>query len=334
MPQQVIATPSSKKISDLYRRVKEGSLILQPDFQRRFVWNMAHRESFIDTILQGLPFPEVYVAQRGVDLDTLSADEVVVDGQQRLSTILQYIDEDAESNGFGKSIPKFRELSRDKQRDFLNYNVVVRDLGDIQPDVIKEVFRRINLTKYSLRQVEIHNAVYDGEFINLAKRLVEESKISDLPAFSESGILRMGDLDFALLVLGIYENEGYFSYSNEVEKYIARYNDEYPQQEAVKKRFIRTARYISSLGLEPDSLWYRKSNFLTMFVEFMKLDSIPKGLKTELNTLENNILQNKGRDNEYGQYYAAMFTGTNKRKERIIRADIFCSHILGFTQSA
>lgn len=36
-----------------------------------------------------MPFPEIYIAQSGVDIEKLETQEVVVDGQQRLSTIIQ-----------------------------------------------------------------------------------------------------------------------------------------------------------------------------------------------------------------------------------------------------
>lgn len=328
MTMQIAATPSSKKISDLYRRVKEGSLILNPEFQRRFVWNTEHRENFIETILKGLPFPEIYVAQGGVDLESLAAEEVVVDGQQRLSTIIRYIDEAEDSKEFGKKVTKFRLLSSEQKRNFLNYNIVIRDLGDIDSRVIKEIFRRINLTKYNLKQVEIHNAIYDGAFIQLAKDLVDESAISELPTFGDAGLLRMDDLDFVLIVMATAENQGYFAYSNEVEKYIAQNNDFYPNHVTLSKSFMKTAKLIKSLKLERDSIWYRKSNLLTIFAELMKAPKVPKDLKHRLEHLERQILENKTKENEFGTYYAAMFTGTNKRKERVVRGEIFRKHVL------
>ena len=88
---QIPSSPSTKKISDLIGMIKRGDLILQPDFQRKLVWAPKHKESFIDTILRGFPFPEIYIAQSGIDLETFQAQQVVVDGQQRLSTIISYI---------------------------------------------------------------------------------------------------------------------------------------------------------------------------------------------------------------------------------------------------
>ena len=150
MSKQITTSPSNRKISALYKDIKRENLILQPDFQRRFVWNNKHKEKFIDTILEGYPVPEIYVAQRGIDIETIESEEVVVDGQQRLHTIVEYIDEPEESTVFGNIVKKYRNLSKDEKEDFLNYTLLIRDLGDISPENIKEVFKRINSTQYAL----------------------------------------------------------------------------------------------------------------------------------------------------------------------------------------
>ena len=128
MVKQIQASVSIKKVSEIYQRIKAKTLIPQPNFQRNFVWNRSHKEKFIDTILNGYPFPEVYIAQKGIDLATIQNQEVVVDGQQRLSTIVQYIDEPDGSNEFGKNVKKYNDLTEIEKKDFVNYEVVFRDL--------------------------------------------------------------------------------------------------------------------------------------------------------------------------------------------------------------
>ena len=53
MSKQITTSPSNRKISALYKDIKRENLILQPDFQRRFVWNNKHKEKFKDTIKEG-----------------------------------------------------------------------------------------------------------------------------------------------------------------------------------------------------------------------------------------------------------------------------------------
>jgi hypothetical protein len=331
MARQIPSTPSNKKISELYKRIKEKTLILQPDFQRKFVWSSSHKESFIDTILQGLPFPEIYTAQSGIDIEKIETQEVVVDGQQRLSTIVQYIDEHVDSKIFGKAVPKYKQLGVEKQKEFLNYNVVIRDLEDIPAEVIREVFKRINQTKFNLLQVEIQNAIYDGEFINEAKSMLEKIDIEHIPIFSDSEMSRMSDLHFLLLVMTTLELRGYFTRDSEIERMIIENNDNYPNKDLITAKVINALEAIKKLDLELDSIWYRKSNFFTLVIEtsIRGINDL-SAFKIKLLEFEQHILENKNvpRDaNEYSAYYSYMYTGTNSRQARVIRADIFNKNV-------
>ena len=333
MGKQIQASVSIKKISEIYQRIKAKTLIPQPEFQRKFVWNRAHKEKFIDTILNGYPFPEIYIAQEGVDLVTIQNQEVVVDGQQRLRTVVQYIDEPEDSKEFGKDVKKYKDLTENEKRDFLNYEVVFRALGDVKPKTTIEIFRRINLTQYSLRQVEIENAIYDGEFITTAKEILASINLSGLPAFSDSEISRMADLYFILLLMSTIENEGYFNRDSQIEHYIINNNDSYENSDTVKSRLISTINKITSLQLEPDTIWYRKSNLFTLIIELYKLESEidVNRYKEKLIQFENNILANKNADkdeNDFSKYYSYMYAGTNSRQARVIRGELFNKYVI------
>jgi hypothetical protein len=332
MARQIPSSPSNKKISELYKRIKDKTLILQPDFQRKFVWTTNHKEAFIETILKGLPFPEIYTAQSGIDIEKIETQEVVVDGQQRLSTLVQYIDEPEESKIFGKLVPKFKNLGIDNQKEFLNYNVVIRDLEDISPELIREIFKRINQTKFNLEQVEIQNAVYDGEFITTAKEILKSIENEHIPIFSESEMSRMSDLHFILSVMSTLEIGGYFTRDVEIEKMISMFNDSFPNKVLAENKIVSALKSIKHMNLEPDSIWYRKSNFFTLVIELCKLETVDYDkIKSKLLELESNVLANKytPRDeNEFAKYYAYMYTGTNSRQARVVRSEIFNKNIL------
>ena len=294
MARQIPSSPSNKKISELYKRIKENTLILQPDFQRKFVWTPGHKEAFIETILKGLPFPEIYTAQSGIDIEKIETQEVVVDGQQRLSTLVQYIEEPEDSKICGKLVPKFKDLGTDSQKESLNYNVVIRDLEDISPDLIREIFKRINQTKFNLEQVEIQNAVYDGEFITTAKEILNSVESEHIPIFSESEMSRMSDLHFILSVMSTLELGGYFTRDAEIEKMVAMFNDNFPNKETALNKIVSVLKGIKSMNLEPDSIWYRKSNFFTLAIELCKLENINfETIKPKLLNLEKNVIVNK-----------------------------------------
>lgn len=322
---QIPSSPSTKKISDLIGMIKRGDLILQPDFQRKLVWSIRHKESFIDTILKGFPFPEIYIAQSGIDLETFQAQQVVVDGQQRLSTIISYINGELPC----KKILRYFALDNQQKAAFLNYDVVVRDLKDASSDTIKEVFRRINLTQYRLNDIEINNAIYEGEFISTAKDILNHLDNGSFPLFSDNELNRMGDLNYILMIMATLEEGGYFAGNTMTGEYIVKYDDSYENAETMKDKILNLFHVIETFNLDTDSMWYRKSNFFTMFVELSKVSQIPDDIVAKIHSFEDEVLANKGNEeNDFGKYYSVMYTGTNSRSARIKRADIFYKYCL------
>ncbi len=329
MIQQIQAQPDKKTISDLIGKIKRNELILQPEFQRGFVWTSEHMENFIKTILEGYPFPEIYISQKGIDLETLSTQNVVVDGQQRLTTIKRYIEG---THGFEKNIPKFADLSNTNKTDFLNYDVTVRDLKDVSPEIMIDIFQRINSTKFTLTAIEINNAIYNGQFIKCAKEILQlfnnvEFKV---PIFSESELTRMADLHFLLLIMSTIEESGYFPSDNEVEKYIAQFNNEYPRFEEMKSSLSSTILSVNQSNIKADSMWYRKSNYFTLICELLWSNKTVNDLIDELNTFEINVMNNKSankNDNPFAMYYASMYAGTNSRNARVKRSEILKANI-------
>lgn len=307
---QIPSSPSTKKISDLIGMIKRGDLILQPDFQRKLVWSIRHKESFIDTILKGFPFPEIYIAQSGIDLETFQAQQVVVDGQQRLSTIISYINGELPC----KKILRYSALDNQQKAAFLNYDVVVRDLKDASSDTIKEVFRRINLTQYRLNDIEINNAIYEGEFISTAKDILNHLDNGSFPLFSDNELNRMGDLNYILMIMATLEEGGYFAGNTMTGEYIVKYDDSYENAETMKDKILNLFHVIETFNLDTDSMWYRKSNFFTMFVELSKVSQIPDDIVAKIHSFEDEVLANKGNEeNDFGKYYSVMYTGTNSQ---------------------
>lgn len=257
-------SPSSLKIRQIITLTKDGKLIPRPEFQRRLVWSSDDKIRFIDTILRGYPFPEIYVANGAVDVDTGEGLQLLVDGQQRVTTIAAYFQGDPST--FGATIPSYSSLEREQKEDFLNYDVAVRDLGSVSTEQIIEVFRRINSTKYSLNEIEVNNAVYAGELMRLADAFAEHGFFDENKIFRASDIKRMGDVRFILQVL-ITFLAGYFNRDDLFERYLADYNDHFPQRDEVAKRFGAAISYIDECGFPTKSRIWKKSDLFTAIVQ-------------------------------------------------------------------
>ncbi|MFO1385926.1 MAG: DUF262 domain-containing protein [Chitinivorax sp.] len=94
MSTQIKPSVTNPTIADIYEKIDNQRLELSPNFQRKFVWTHEHQEEFLDTILHGFPFPEIYVCQGATDTKKLRTTQKVIDGQQRLTTIKKYIEND------------------------------------------------------------------------------------------------------------------------------------------------------------------------------------------------------------------------------------------------
>lgn len=317
----------NENIIDLYNAIKSGRYKLSPDFQRKLVWNDKHKESFIETILKGFPFPEIYITDGEVDIENKITVKWIVDGQQRLSTIVQYIDDEGIKL---TKIPKYSKLD-DKER-FLYYKVVTRNLGKIDTETIKEIFSRINSVNYALNAIEMKNALYDGEYISTAKEILNENEkfFSELDIFSDNEVSRMKDLEFVLTLMTIVESKGYFTTTSANEEYIKNYNEEYKNKTSIQTAFNNIFTFIVELDLDPYSIWLKKSNILTLIIELLRLKEKKYTFDVELFReilikFENEILNNKTgnpEENDFAKYYYYALQGTGSKTSRIERGKI------------
>lgn len=339
---------TNPSISDVYQQIKRKELILQPSFQRKFVWTYNHQEAFIETILKGLPFPEIYVCQGETNINNLTTTRDVIDGQQRLTTIFDYINNDYyDSNGTYKfpfkNIPSFPDLSDDQKKAFIQYKVVFRDLGDITYIQTREIFKRINMTEFKLDDIEIQNAIYDGEFIQTAKDILDQFNLKEYGVLKESEFTRMADLHYILLIMSTLEHNGYFPNNNGLEEKVAEYNEAYPNSQKMKDALLETFSIIKKLDFNFDSLWFRKSSFFTLIVEITKIllnekqDSklyqfiYNSKFKENLIQFSKNVLDNRETpSSEFYQYYWNTYQGTNNRSARVIRSEFFIKHCLNY----
>lgn len=327
MAHQIKPSVTNPTIADIYEKIEDGKLDLSPDFQRKFVWTHEHQEQFLDTILNGFPFPEIYVCQGKVDTKKLRTSQKVIDGQQRLTTIRNYIE-----GTFEKPLTlvrKFDSLNTEEREEFLSYQVVVRDIGKVEDSLVREIFRRINLTKFKLSDIEIQNAIYDGKFIQTAKELSSDIELEEFGVFNDSEFTRMADIHFFLQVMSTLERGGYYNRDSELEKCVAEFNEEYNNYHKTKSLILNAISTVKSLNLQVDSIWFRKSNFFTLIVEICMTENMPNNFAERLLSFESNVLQHKyEKNNEFGTYYGYMYAGTNNRKARVTRSEMFRKYIL------
>lgn len=208
------------KVSDFLSWQRSGTLELSPSFQRRPVWSPSAKSFLIDTIVKGLPIPIIFIREQ-TDLQTLKPKRQIVDGQQRIRTVLSYIDP--------KSVPdykesrdcfqvkkihnpelggkNFRELPEGLRKGILNYNFSTHVLpSDVDDKQVLQIFARMNATGVKLNAQELRNATYFGDFKQTMYNLAYEqlARWRSWGIFTENNIARMDEVettsDFVMLL--------------------------------------------------------------------------------------------------------------------------------------
>src|ERR1017187_1969837 len=83
---EVLTRPGEPEIRSLHDKKKRGKLVLQPDFQRQYVWEPKMASRLVESVLLRVPLPIIYLSEQPDNK------EYVIDGQQRLTSLFSFID--------------------------------------------------------------------------------------------------------------------------------------------------------------------------------------------------------------------------------------------------
>jgi uncharacterized protein with ParB-like and HNH nuclease domain len=328
---------TNRKLRVLLNEIKANVLIPRPEFQRRLVWTNEDKLKFLKTVLEGYPFPEIYIAAGTVNPDTGEGTEMLVDGQQRMTTLYQYFI-GSEEIKLKDQFQLYNDLSKDEKISFLEYEVVIRDLGHKTIEEIKEIFKRINSTKYSLNAMEIHNARFDGAFKHFAEEISQNNFFETNRIFTVTDVRRMLDVVFCLNVI-VTILSTYFNRDDEIESFLLKYNDEFEYADDLRSELVDTFSKIEKLGMSDKSRGWKKSDLFTLIVELHRAiykDKMDLDLKKIGEQLENfyslvdarSYLENISAND----YRKATTAGTNDRGSRIERGKTVADIIRGKTR--
>lgn len=228
---------TSKWIVDNYKR---ELLIVDDSFQRKYVWVEKHQINLIETILLGYAIPEIYLWVVDTDATTGETKYSIVDGQQRIGAVFDFIDgkfkldktylSDKEASYVGKT---FKELDDEQKKIIWSYPFTIRQIPcEVNRDEIVKMFLRLNSTDKSLNPQELRNAEFNGKFLNNAKRIAELDFWKRNKIFGVNHIRRMKDIEFISSIL-IFLRNGIDSEITQqaINKMYDLFNDEYKEND-------------------------------------------------------------------------------------------------------
>jgi hypothetical protein len=251
-------------VAKLISEVEGKRLEVRPFFQRRQVWTNIDKELFIETILRGYPFPEIFIATGEFDRKEMKLKEWLVDGQQRVTTIVDYFR--GSPYLLYKTIKPFDQLSPAEQETFLNYEVAVRNLGSVTKDTVREIFRRINTSDYALKSMEVLNAMFSGEYKRYCESLSRQPFFVEHGVFPEAYQKRMYDVTFCVILVTTLL-AGYYRRDEKNEEYLERYNDAFADEDRIQHELDRVFSFINECKFDKDSRAWKQTDLFTLLVE-------------------------------------------------------------------
>jgi hypothetical protein len=240
------STPNDFNVSTIFNFIESGAVKI-PGFQRHYVWDLRRASKLIESLIIGLPVPQVFLYEEGRN------SFLVIDGQQRLMTIYYFIkqrfpkkDRRAELRRIFNSHSKipdevlhddeyfenFRlrlpDTSAGKPNKFarLNYailgdyktqfdlrtirNVIVKQVNPAGDSSIYEMFNRLNTGGINLTPQEIRSSLYHSSFFDVLFTLNMDSTWRGLVGREELD-LHMRDVEFLLRAIAVAKHSDHYS---------------------------------------------------------------------------------------------------------------------------
>lgn len=185
--------------------------LLQPFFQRRYVWDDLRKSRLIESIIMGIPIPTIYTYTRQ---DSNEIKEIVIDGQQRLKTIKQFVKNQFPLDGLKLNAYlnglRFDELPNNVKVRFLNYTLHIVNITNVADDkIVLDMFKRFNTGGVALTPQELRNCYCSGQFNEAIKKLAGYEAFKELFMFEED---RMQKEEYIVRFLALYEDLTSYTY--------------------------------------------------------------------------------------------------------------------------
>jgi hypothetical protein len=328
-------------------RYRDGTLQIKPPYQRKPVWAPRQKCYLIESILLGLPVPEIYIQHiTSAEGQTTYA---IVDGQQRVRTVLQFIgtetDPDQEEyNKFplDKLEPQsplknltFAGLDDILKKKFYGYKFAVRYLNTDSDEDVRDMFKRLNKFLTPLKPQELRNATYSGPFVQLALKFADDKYWAVNGIVTPAAIRRMTDVEYiSELIIGVLHgpqggssaviDDYYHNYEN--------FEEEFPEQKAAEQLFGQVLATIQKIFPNiKETRWSNKTDCYTLFVAIASLLRDKTLATTRVSALRKDLLdfanqvdrrladENAKVSNNAIRYVRAVEKGANDKKRRADR---------------
>jgi len=237
-PSDIVAFNELRSCADLHRLYVKGKLDIAPDFQRSIVWSSSNQTRFIDSLAKQLPIPSMCIS-----FDYKTEKRQVVDGLQRMSSIIRFLSdddwrlsnlEDIDSRLANKKVKDIKgkqsTLYARVEDTTIPVTVLRCDLSKrSHQEYLFTIFHRLNTTSVKLNNQEIRNCIFSGPYNKLLQTIVQKEKFKLLFDISPKRNYRMSYEELVLRIDALADD--YTSYKQPLSKFLNAYMSEYRDAE-------------------------------------------------------------------------------------------------------
>ena len=143
-----------KQLRDMY---DANDIITDPDYQRKYIYDIRRASSLVESILIGIPIPVIYLCEEEEGIYS------VIDGQQRITSFVKYLKNEYPLTGLTKlselNGQYFKNLEKSIQRKLNSSTLKTICLDRDSQELKYEIFSRLNLGAVSLKPQELRNCI-------------------------------------------------------------------------------------------------------------------------------------------------------------------------------
>lgn len=305
---QVRTDEYSMSIGEIVTMYEKGELIINPSFQRLFRWEEHQKSKFIESILLGIPIPPIFV------FETKQAEWELIDGLQRISTILEFMGllrDPKDGNELrpasqlsataylpslsgilwdGKASSK--HFSKPQQFEFrrarLNVQILKRQ-SDVQTKF--DLFQRLNSGGSIATPQEIRNCAVimaNEDFFSVLSELADTASFSEVSRITEAGEIVQKNMEFVMrfFVFTEYDFDPEYDVEEFIDKHIVILSQSKPVYLGIKNRFLNTFNLLhSSAGKNALRKFDKKEKKFIGAVGQVALEAVAVGIGRNINDI-------------------------------------------------
>jgi len=163
----VLIRNENRTVHDVLRRIEKGTFVMDPDFQRDFIWDEEKQSKLIESVLMRIPLPVFYLAENS------KGQMIVVDGLQRLSTFQRFVNNELKlrlKHQLELNDKRFKDLSPKLQNRLEDCNLILYVIdAKVPAQALLDIFERVN-SGLALTRQQMRNCLFTGQATRFLKQ--------------------------------------------------------------------------------------------------------------------------------------------------------------------